>query len=89
MNATEIKKNLKKDFHGITNISVTIGEHDDELDINVNVWGYDRWMNEEFECYSETLSIEEMKKAMTKAKRLATTFGNWGYKSKYNGIENC
>jgi hypothetical protein len=87
MTATEIKKQIKKDMHSVTKIHVSIGEYEGEFDVNVNVWGMDRWYNEEFECYTETM--EDEKKAITKAKRIATTLANNGYKAKYTGIENC
>ncbi|HHB2481443.1 TPA: hypothetical protein ACORDH_002894 [Bacillus cereus] len=87
MNVTEIKKQIKSKMHGVSKISVTIAEHEGKYDLNVNVWGYDKYYNEEFECYTETM--EDEKKAIAKAKRMATTFANNGYKSKYNGIENC
>ncbi|HFK1543391.1 TPA: hypothetical protein ACGXM3_005213 [Bacillus cereus] len=87
MTATEIKQQIKKKMHGVSKITVTIGEHEDGYDLNVNVWGYDKWHNEEFECYTETM--EDEKKAITKAKRMATTLVNNGYKAKYTGFENC
>lgn len=91
LTVAEIKKNIKKAMHGVTKISVTIGDYEEEdhegkFDINVNVYGYDKWFNEEFECYTETM--DDKKKAIAKAKRIATTLANNGYKAKYNGIEN-
>ncbi|MBK1611757.1 hypothetical protein JCR31_28355 [Bacillus cereus] len=79
-------------MHGVSKISVTIGdyeeeEHEGKFDINVNVWGYDKHYNEEFECYSETM--DDKKKAIAKAKRLATTLANSYEKVKYGGIENA
>ncbi|EOO44130.1 hypothetical protein CN553_12235 [Bacillus cereus] len=87
MTATEIKKQIKNKMHGVSKITVTIGEHEGKYDLNVNVWGYDKYFNEEFECYTET--IEDEKKAITKAKRMATTLANNGYKANYTGFENC
>ncbi|PEF30416.1 hypothetical protein CON39_12060 [Bacillus thuringiensis] len=79
-------------MYGVSEISVTIGdyeeeEHEGKFDINVNVWGYDKYYNEEFECYSETM--DDQKKAIAKAKRLATTLANSYKKVKYGGIENA
>ncbi|WP_233774899.1 hypothetical protein [Bacillus cereus] len=90
--ATAIKKKIKEAMHGVSKISVTIGdyeeeEHEGKFDINVNVWGYDKHYNEEFECYSETM--DDKKKAIAKAKRLATTLANSYEKVKYGGIENA
>lgn len=91
MTGTQVKKDItalkkSKDWK-VLKISVSIGEEEEnEFDVNVNVYFYDRWHNDEFECFTHTM--EDEKKAEAKAKRIATTLENAGYKTQYTGFED-
>jgi hypothetical protein len=91
MTGTEVKKNLKlmeRDGVFISKIHVSIYEcGTKEFDVNVNIWYLDKWNNSEFECFTDTLS--DKNKAIAKAKRIAKTLLNNGYKAEYTGIENA
>ena len=83
-----LKQDLRK-YYSIKEITVSIGEYDGEYDVNVNVWAYNRYFIEEFECFTRT-TLNEEKKAITLAKRTTTSLQNlYGNKVKYVGLENC
>lgn len=89
-----LKQDLRK-FYGIKKIIVSVGEYENEdtqemeYDINVNVWAYNRYYIEEFECFTRT-TLNEEKKAITLAKRTTTSLQNlYGNKVEFVGLENC
>ena len=85
-----LKSELRK-FYAIRTITVSIGEYDGEYDVNVNVWYYDRYYNDMFDCFLRNTLTDE-KKAITLAKRTATSLKNvhgLTNKVEYVGIENC
>jgi hypothetical protein len=91
MTGVEIKKSLKamqKNGANIYKISVTIAEYEGEWDVYANTWYFDRWGNENFKDFTLD-TVEDMKTAERKGKRLATTLANNGFKAKYEGEENC
>lgn len=84
-------KSELRGLHNIRRITVSVGEYDNEYDVNVNVWYFDRYYNDLFESYLRDTLTDE-RKAVTLAKRTATSLKNvHGLMNKveYVGIENC
>lgn len=82
-----MKAHVKKG-HSVSKIHVGIQEFGEGFDVSVDVWMFDKWMNDEFESYQMS-EEEKFAKAEARAKRIADSLASAGYKAKYTGLENC
>ena len=78
-----------KEVFSLKEVAVSIGEFENEFDVNVSVWYVDEYLNREFDSFTP-ITYSTFKEAEKHALGIYRTLEKrYGNKIQYNGLENC